>query len=97
LNRLDNSAEAFTDALAAADGLLVLADRNVDALEMRALALSGLAVVAADPARVAEAAEAFVRARAVTTAEGVIADTRRLLGIVTAHDHSGMLAALDPD
>lgn len=28
---------------------------------------------------------------------GVVADTRRLLGIVTAHDHSGILPALDPD
>ena len=54
-------------------------------------------MVAGDPARAAEAAEAFARARAVTRAPGVVADTRRLLGIVTAHDHSGILAALDPD
>jgi hypothetical protein len=86
LNRPDESAPAFRDALAA-----------VDALEVRALALSGLAVVAANPARAAKAAEAFARARAVTRAPGVVADTRRLLGIITAHDHSRMLAALDPD
>ena len=88
---------AFSDALTAADSLLALADRNVDALEVRALALSGLAVVAGDPARAAQAAEAFARARAVTRAPGVVADTRRLLGIVTAHDHPGILDALDPD
>jgi len=96
LNRHDESVWAFSDALAAADALLALADRNVAALEARALALSGLAVVADDLARAAGAAEAFARARAVTRAPGVIAGTRRLLGIVTAHDHSGILDALDP-
>ena len=94
LDRLEESRRAFSDALAAADALLVLADRNVAALEVRALALSGLAVVAGDPARAAEAAEAFARARAVTTAVGVVADTRRLLGIITAHDQDGLLTAI---
>lgn len=97
LNRPSESARAFTDAIAAADGLLVLADRNVSALEARALALSGLAVVAGDSARAAEAAEAFARARAVTRAPGVAADTRRLPGIITVHDRSGVLTGLDPD
>ena len=97
LNYSDESAQAFTEAAAAADALLTLADRNVAALEMRALALSGLAVVTGDQTRAAEAAQAFARARAVTRAAGVVADTRRLLGIVTAHDHSGLLATLDPD
>jgi len=97
LNRPGESAQAFSSALAAADDLLTLADRNVAALEMQALALSGLAVVTGDQARAAEAAQAFARARAVTRAPGVVADTRRLLGIVTAHDHSGILATLDAD
>ena len=66
LNRPEESRRAFGDALIAADGLLALADRNVAALEVRALALSGLAVVAGDPVRAAGAAEAFARARAVT-------------------------------
>ena len=97
LNRPEESRRAFAEALTAADGLLALADRNVAALEVRALALSGLAVVAGDPARAAGAAEAFARARAVTRAPGVVADTRRLLAIITAHDQSGLLASLDPD
>jgi tetratricopeptide (TPR) repeat protein len=97
LNRPDESVQAFSEALATADALLALADRNVAVLEARALALSGLAVVAGDAAQAAEAANAFARARAVTRAPGVVADTRRLLGIVTAHDHSGILDALDPD
>jgi hypothetical protein len=91
LDRLDESVQALTQALAAADGLLALADRNVAALG--ALALSCLAVVTSDQARAAEAAEAFARARAVTRAPGVVADTRRLLGIITAHDQAGLLTA----
>jgi tetratricopeptide (TPR) repeat protein len=90
LDHLDKSAQTFGDALAAADALLTLADRNVVALEVRALELSGLAVVAGDPARAAEAAEAFGRARAVTSAPGVVADTRRLLDIIAKHDRSGL-------
>ncbi len=97
LRRLTESRQALTDAVAAADALLALADRNVAALEARALALSGLAVVAGDPARAAEAVQAFAQARAVTRAPGVVAETRRLLGIITAHDQSGVLAAFDSD
>jgi tetratricopeptide (TPR) repeat protein len=94
LNHPDESAQALNEALASADALLAHADRNVAALEVRALALSGLAVVAGDPARAAEAAEAFARARAVTTAPGVVADTRRLLDLITKHDGSGLLTAI---
>jgi tetratricopeptide (TPR) repeat protein len=96
LNRTDESALAFSGALAAAEALLALADRNVVVLEARALALSGLALVEGNSARAAEAAQAFARAREVTRAPGLVADTRRLLAIITAHDHSGLLAALDP-
>jgi Domain of unknown function (DUF4062) len=67
---------------------------GLDRLEARALALSGLAVVAGDQASARAAAEAFTRARAATSAPGVVADTRRLLDMVTAHDQSGALARL---
>ena len=79
LHRLEESVRAFSDAVTAADALLALADSNVAALQARALALSGLAAAAGDPARAAEAGEAFARAHAVTSAAGVAADTRRLL------------------
>ena len=95
LNRPEESARAFRDALAAADALLALADRNVAALEARALALSGLALVEGDPVRAAEATQAFTQARAVTTAPGVVAGTRRLLAIITAHDQSSLLSSLE--
>ena len=96
LDRLQESGRAFGGALATAEALLALADRNVDALEVRALALSGLALAEGNPARASEAAQAFTQARAVTTAPGVVADTHRLLAIITAHDHSGLLSALNP-
>ena len=57
LHRVDESVEAFSDAVTAADALLALADRNVAALQARALALSGLAAATGDPARATEAAE----------------------------------------
>ena len=92
LHRPEESVRAFSDAVTAADALLALADRNVAALQARALALSGLAAATGDPARAAEAGEAFARADAVTGAAGVAADTRRLLDQIACHDRSGILA-----
>ena len=92
LNHSGESARAFSDAVTAADALLALADRNIAALQARALALSGLAAATGDPARVAEADEALARAHAVTDAAGVVADTRRLFGHIARHDRSGILA-----
>jgi tetratricopeptide (TPR) repeat protein len=94
LHRPSESDPLFRDAELAADELLALTDRNVAALEARALALSGLAAIAGDQARATEAEEAFTRARAATSAPGVVADTRRLLDMITAHDQSGVLARL---
>ncbi len=94
LHRREESVRAFSGALAAADALLALADRNVAALHARALALSGLAAATGDPAQAAEAGKAFARADAVTGAAGVAADTRRLLDQIACHDQSGILAQI---
>ncbi len=91
LDRAEEGVRAFGDAVAAADALLVFAGSNVDALQARALALSGLAA-AGDPGRAAEAGRALARVQAVTSAAGVAADTRRLLGQIARHDRSGILA-----
>ncbi len=91
---MDEAVRAFSDALTAADALLALADNNVAALQVRALALSGLAVAAGDPARASEAVGAFTRVDAVTSAAGVAADTRRLLDVIASHDRSGVLAGV---
>jgi tetratricopeptide (TPR) repeat protein len=91
LHRRDESVQAFSDALTAADALLALARGNVAALQARALALSGLAATG-DPERATQAAQAFTRAHTVTHAAGVAADTRRLLNAIASHDQSGALA-----
>jgi tetratricopeptide (TPR) repeat protein len=92
LRRLEDSVRAFRDALVAADALLALADNNIAALHARGLALSGLAAAAGDPVRAREAGEAFTLARAVTSAAGVTADTRRLFNDIARHDRSGILS-----
>jgi len=92
LQRVDEGMRAFADAVTAAGALLALADRNIAALQARALALSGLAAATGDPVRAAEATQAFARAHAVTSAAGVAADTRRLLDAIASHDRSGVLA-----
>jgi tetratricopeptide (TPR) repeat protein len=94
LNRPEESVQAFSDAATAADALLALAGRNVDALQARALALSGLAATTGDPARAAEAGRAFARAEAITNAAGMAADTRTLLGQIARHDTSNILAEI---
>jgi tetratricopeptide (TPR) repeat protein len=100
LHHPEESMRAFSDAVTAADALLALADRNVAALQARALALSGLAVAADDSARATEAGEAITQANAVASAAGVAADTRSLLDQIARHDRSSVLretrAAQDP-
>ena len=92
LNRPEESVRAFSDAVIAADALLALTDRNVAALQTRAIALSRLAVSADDQTRATEAENAFARADAVTDATGVTADICRLLDRIAHHDRSGILA-----
>jgi len=92
LRRVEESVRAFTDALTGAGALLELADRNVAALQVRALTLTGLAVAIGDPARAGEAGKAFDRAHAVTTAAGVAEDTHRLLNIIVRQDRFEILA-----
>lgn len=91
LHRTGEAVQAFSDALATADELLALADKNVAALQVRALALSGLAAAVGDTSRAAQAMEAFALTRAVTNAPGMAADTLRLLELITSHDRSGVL------
>ena len=92
LNRSEESIRAFSEAVAASDALLALADRNVDALQVRALALSGLAAATGESARGLEADRAFAHLYAAIDAAGIIADTRRLLSQIIRHDFSGTLS-----
>jgi tetratricopeptide (TPR) repeat protein len=94
LHRANESAQAFPDALTGADTLLALADNNVVALQVRALALSGLAAVTSEPPPATDAAEAFARLQAVTSAAGVAADTRRIFETIATYDKTGVLAEI---
>jgi tetratricopeptide (TPR) repeat protein len=91
LRRIDKAVPAFSDALNTADALLVLADRNMAALQARALAPCGLTTATTDASQARDAARAIVRARAVTDAAGVAPDTQQLLDRIAAHDPAGLL------
>ncbi len=85
--------QAFSDALTNAETLLALAELNIAALQVRALALSGLAAAADDPTRAAQAVDAFTRLNRATKAAGVVADSIWLLdAISSAFDSAGVLA-----
>ena len=94
LHRADEGVRALSTGLTAANALPALTDRNVAALQARALALAGLAAVTGDPIWAADAPEAFARAHTSAGAAGVAADTQRLLKTITAHDRSGILTGL---
>ena len=76
--------QAFSDALTNAETLLALAELNIDALQVRALALSGLAAATNDLIRAAQAAEAFTQLQQATRAAGVLADSVWLLDAITS-------------
>jgi tetratricopeptide (TPR) repeat protein len=90
IDDVDQAGSAFRAALSEADTLLGLTPRNVAASQVRALALSGLAVTADGSAGAALRAFAQVRA----DAPGLVAETRRLLEVIVAADNSGVLAGI---
>jgi hypothetical protein len=91
LGRVDEGAQAFSDALTAADALLALTDSNAAALQARALALAGLAATTVGPTRATQAVQAFTRAQTITSAAGLAADIHLLLNTIASHDQSGVL------
>jgi len=92
LDRIVESVRALSDALIAADALLVLADRNIAATQVRTLALSGLVAATGNPSQVEQATQSLARVLSVANAAGVTADTSRLLNTIVCHDRSGLLA-----
>jgi tetratricopeptide (TPR) repeat protein len=93
LGRSADGGRVFEAASRAADALLELHDRNVAALQAKALVLCGLAVATSDPAMVQQAA-AFTRAGAVTTAAGVTAASLQMLDQIRRNDQAGLLTDL---
>ena len=89
------AAQEFRDAITQADELLQLTSGDYDALDTKALALSGLALTT-DPGKAAEASEMFCAARAITSADGIVRRTLALFNILAAADRGGMLAGIRP-
>ena len=82
---------AFQAAVAQANDALAAAPENYKALDNKALALCGLAVVDQRPDFIDRAAIAFGAARAITTAAGVVADVLRRLDTLVVVDDAGTL------
>jgi tetratricopeptide (TPR) repeat protein len=83
--------EGFSKAIAAADSLLALAAQNVEALDAKALALSGLALIEGPQQHIPAAIEAYREARNVTKAAGIVARAVRLLDALAVADEQGIL------
>jgi hypothetical protein len=93
LQRVEEAVQAFSVALTNAETLLALAERNIAALQVGALALSGLAAATHDPMRAVHAAQAFTQLQRATKAAGVVADSVWLLDAITSFgDTAGVLA-----
>jgi hypothetical protein len=97
LQRVEEAVQAFSDALTNAETLLALAELNIAALQVRALALSGLAAATDDPILATQAAQAFTQLQRGTRAAGVVADSVWLLDAITSScDTAGILADVIP-
>jgi tetratricopeptide (TPR) repeat protein len=86
---------AFEDAVRDADVLLRQADDDYDALDTKALALCGLAVVD-DPGLAGAASAAFRTARAITCAAGIVRRTLRLFDHLATGDADHVLDPVRP-
>ena len=87
---IDGAKRPFRDALESVDTLLELAADNYRALDTKALALSGLALVG-DSSRVTEASTVFGAARAITRAPGIVRRVLRLFDALAACDEGDVL------
>jgi tetratricopeptide (TPR) repeat protein len=84
------ASEAFHQAESVAAELLGKADSNIAALYSYGLALSGLALTG-EPLKASVAAETIRRARARTSALGLIAEASRLFNVLTAGNPADVL------
>ena len=88
------AAREFRDAAAGAVELLKLASAAYEAQDTRALALCGLTLTG-EPQQAAAIA-AFRAARAITSADGVVAQVLALFDALAAADPNGLLARIRP-
>lgn len=93
LRQCDDSTarSAFMAAVAHADAMLAKSAQNYDALDAKALALTGLALCD-NPHHLTAAVESYRAARAITTASGIVARVLRLHDALALADPDGILA-----
>jgi tetratricopeptide (TPR) repeat protein len=89
------AAREFGAATTQADQRLEQTSDAYRELDTKALALCGLALTT-DPSSTAEATTAFVAAREITSADGIINQTLALFDVLAAADHGGILADIRP-
>jgi tetratricopeptide (TPR) repeat protein len=88
--RSDGASQAFGEALKCAEMLLELTNDSWVALDTKALALCGLALVD-NNGGVNEATAAFTAARAITSASGIVRRVQRLFDALARCDEAGIL------
>jgi tetratricopeptide (TPR) repeat protein len=86
----EGARSAFSEALVKADALLHHTSGNYGALNTKAIALCGLALLG-DSARLTEAMAAIRTARAISQAAGVVRDVSRLLNALAVQDEDDAL------
>jgi tetratricopeptide (TPR) repeat protein len=89
------AAREFQEAITQADQQRELSGGGYQVLDIKALALCGLALTT-DPASAVEAATAFRAARAVTSADGITRRALALFDALAATDRGGILAPARP-
>ncbi len=90
LGQAEGARQAFSDALEFANTRLETTNGDYRALDTKALALCGLALVV-DPGRLTEARAAFGASRSMVRAEGIVRQVLRLFDTLAASDEAGVL------
>jgi tetratricopeptide (TPR) repeat protein len=96
-NQYEDAAASFQQAITAADGLLATTPRFFTASYSRALAMTGIAILAdahEQPELIEQAAEAYHAARQNNTARGVLNEASRLLHELEPLDSQHLLSSL---
>jgi hypothetical protein len=84
---------AFEKAIRKANEFLQQAKR-VETIDLKALALCGLAVCEQDTTYAEQASETFAQARAITTAKGQVDRILKFFNLIAALDEKGLLAGV---
>ena len=89
----DEARTAFAKATELASSFLEQANR-VETIDLKALALSGLAVCMQDENCLQQACEVFMQAREITSAKGQVDRILKFFDFIAAHDDNQLLAGM---